>query len=113
MNARTLRLIGITGLVLAILVALDGIYMLVTNYKPDDAGSNTLHLADGTNLLIAAGLLLIISIVAFVLSRQAARRATPADTIGVTPTQTAPSSEAAVVNDEVGTHDTAQPEIQR
>ncbi len=113
MNARTLRLIGITGLVLTVLVALDGIYMLVTNYKPDDASNNILHLTDGANLLIAAGFLLIISIVAFLLSRQAARRETSADTIGATPTSTASSSATSVVNDEVGTQSTTQPEIQR
>jgi membrane protein implicated in regulation of membrane protease activity len=111
MNPRTLRLIGIVGIVLTVLVALDGIYMLATNYKPDDTSGNALHLADGTNLLIAAGLLLIISIVAFVLSRQAARRGTPSDTIGVTPAAT--PGETSAVNDEIGTQDTARPEIQR
>ncbi len=113
MNARTLRLVGIIGLVLTVLLALDGIYMLVTNYKPDDAGNNVLHLTDGTNLLIAAGLLLIISIIAFVLSRQTARREASANTIGVTPTKTAEESGTPVVNDEITTQDTAQPEIQR
>ena len=88
MNARTLRLVGIIGAVLTVLVALDAIYMLVTNYKPDDTANNTLHMSDGTTVLIAAALLLIISIIAFMLARQTARRETTTETIGATPANT-------------------------
>ena len=124
MNSQTLRRIGIAGIILTILVGLDGLYMTITNYKPDDAGSNTLHMTDGTTVLIAAALLLIISIIAFALANQTAKReregiVDTADTVGVTPTETASPSERSVVNDETvtnneaGTQGTAQPEIQR
>ncbi len=116
MNARTLRRIGIIGLILTVLVGLDSIYMFATNYKPDDAGNNTLHMTDGTTVLIAAVLLLIISIVAFVLSSQAAKQeaaAVTTDTIGATPARTETSSD--IVSEEANntTDVESTPEIQR
>ncbi len=121
MNTRTLRRIGIIGLILTLLVGLDGMYMLATNYKPDDAGSNTLHMTDGTTVLIAAALLLIVSIIAFVMASQAAKREVTSDTVGVTPTRVATAgagvNDEVVVNDETGTsdatRDATRPEIQR
>ena len=122
MNSQTLRRIGIIGLILTVLVGLDSIYMFATNYKPDDAGSNTLHMTDGTTVLIAAILLLIISIAAFALSRQTARQeaiagTTTTDTVGATPTttETPATTETAseTVSDETNVENTASPEIQR
>jgi hypothetical protein len=64
------RLIAIAGLILTVLLAIDGLFMVISNYKPDDTSSNTLHMSDGVTVLVAAGLLLIVTIVAFVLSRR-------------------------------------------
>ncbi|GLV55677.1 hypothetical protein KDH_25210 [Dictyobacter sp. S3.2.2.5] len=71
MSSVTLRRVAIAGLILTILVALDGIYMLVTNYHPDDTSNNTLHMSDGTTVLVAAAILLVVTIIAFVMSRNA------------------------------------------
>ncbi len=75
-HANLLGRIGVIGLIFTFLVGLDGMFMLVINYRSYDANYNTLHLADGTTVLIAAGLLLIISVVAFLLSIYTARRET-------------------------------------
>lgn len=79
MNPIALRRIAIAGLILTLLVAIDGIYMVASNYKPDDTSSNTLHMSDGMTVLVAAALLLIITVVAFVLSQrtQPAQVSTP------------------------------------
>lgn len=71
MKPITLRRIAIVGAILTVLVAIDGLYMVFANYKPDDTGNNgfgNFHPSDGQTVLIAAGLLLIVTIVAFVLS---------------------------------------------
>jgi Na+(H+)/acetate symporter ActP len=71
MRPITLRRIAIVGAVLTVLVAIDGLYMVFANYKPDDTSNNgfgNFHPSDGQTVLIAAGLLLIVTIVAFVLS---------------------------------------------
>ncbi len=96
MNPITLRRIAIGGAILTVLVALDAIFMIVTNYKPDDTANNTLHMSDGVTVLIAAVLLLLVTIVAFVLASRA--RATVAPTPVA---QTAP----------VGTTETVEPEV--
>ncbi|EFH81248.1 hypothetical protein [Ktedonobacter racemifer] len=70
MNPVALRRIAIAGLILTLLVAIDGIYMVVTNYNPDDTSGHMSHLSDGATVLIAAALLLIITVVAFVLSQR-------------------------------------------
>ncbi|GER92113.1 hypothetical protein KDW_62750 [Dictyobacter vulcani] len=44
MNPIFLRRLAIAGLILTVLVALDGIFMVVTNYHPDDTSNNTLHM---------------------------------------------------------------------
>ncbi|HLZ55638.1 MAG TPA: hypothetical protein VKR06_01720 [Ktedonosporobacter sp.] len=64
------RFISIAGLILTVLLAIDGLFMVISNYKPDDTSNNTLHMSDGVTVLVAAGLLLIVTIVAFVLSRR-------------------------------------------
>jgi hypothetical protein len=47
--------------------------MLFPNYHPDDTGNNgfsSFHPSDGVTVLIAALLLLIVTVIAFVLSRR-------------------------------------------
>ncbi|MBV9227885.1 MAG: hypothetical protein JOZ18_01135 [Chloroflexi bacterium] len=76
MNPVTMRRIAIAGAILAILVAIDGLFMIITNYKPDDSSSNIFHLSDGGTVLLASALLVIIAIVAFVLSNRTHSAAT-------------------------------------
>ncbi|HKF39046.1 MAG TPA: hypothetical protein VKB35_19270 [Ktedonobacteraceae bacterium] len=71
MKPITLRRIAIVGAVLTVLVAADGLYMVLANYKPGDTSANgfgNFHPSDGQTVLIAAGLLLIVTIVSFALS---------------------------------------------
>ena len=77
-----LRLLGIIGTVLTVLLAVDGIYMLVSHYNGNET-QGTLNLLDGTTVLIEAGLLLIATIIAFIMS---ARRA---NAEGIVPTPVA------------------------
>lgn len=60
------------SLVLTILVGADGIYMMARHYKPSDV--NNYNLSDGGTVVIAAVLLMMITIVAFVLGRRASQR---------------------------------------
>ena len=69
MNPVTLRRIGIAGAILTVLVAIDGIYMLVSKYNGGEV--QNYNLPDGATVLIAAGLLLIVTVVAFLLSMRA------------------------------------------
>lgn len=71
MSSTTLRRIAIITAILTVLVAIDGIYMLVTRYNQGE--TQNYNLPDGTTVLIAAGLLLVFTIVAFVLSVRAPR----------------------------------------
>ena len=74
MNPVTLRRIAIVGAILTVLVALDGLYMVLANYKPGDTSNNgflSFHPSDGQTVLIAAGLLLVVTVIAFVLSSRA------------------------------------------
>ena len=66
MSSITLRRIAIITAILTVLIAIDGIYMLVTRYNQGE--TQNFNLPDGTTVLIAAGLLLVCAIVAFVLS---------------------------------------------
>ncbi len=71
MNPLTLKRISIVGAILTVLIAIDGLYMVFTNYHPDDTGKNgfgSFHPSDGVTVLIAALLLLIVTVIAFVLS---------------------------------------------
>lgn len=54
------------SLVLTVLVGADGVYMMAAHYKPKDI--NNFHLSDGGTLVVAAILLLIVTVVAFVLA---------------------------------------------
>ena len=74
MNPVTLRRIAIVGAILTVLVAIDGLYMVLVNYKPDDTSNNgflSFHPSDGQTVLIAAGLLLVVTVIAFILSNRA------------------------------------------
>jgi hypothetical protein len=76
MSPLVLRRIAIGGAILTVLLAIDGLYMVFANYHPDDTSNNgfgAFHPSDGQTLLIAAALLLVITVVAFIL----AARATP------------------------------------
>ncbi len=67
-----LRLLAIIAGVLTVLVGIDGIYMLASHYNGDETQNFGLH--DGATVLIAAGILLVITIVAFIMSTRAANR---------------------------------------
>jgi hypothetical protein len=103
-KASELNAIGIAGLFFTFLVGLDGMFMEVINYRPDDQGSNTLHMADGTTVLIAAGLLLLISLTSFTLSILAIREQRIMDTLSIKQPETQPLSETPVITEEVATH---------
>lgn len=64
-----LRRVAIVSAILTALLALDGAYLVATNYAPDDVFNY--NLSTGGTALVAAALLLIITIVAWVLSRRA------------------------------------------
>ena len=63
-----MRRIAWISAVLTLLLAVDGLYMLTTQYNPDDVYN--FRLSSGGTMLVAAGLLLIITIIAFRQSRQ-------------------------------------------
>ena len=69
MNPVTLRRIGIAGAILTVLLAIDGIYMLVARYNDGEVANY--NLPDGATVLIAAGIVLIVTVVAFLLSMRA------------------------------------------
>jgi drug/metabolite transporter (DMT)-like permease len=74
MNPLTLKRISIVGAILTVLIAIDGLYMVFTNYHPDDTSNNgfgSFHPSDGVTVLIAALLLLIVTVIAFALSTRA------------------------------------------
>jgi drug/metabolite transporter (DMT)-like permease len=73
MNPFVLKRISLVGAILTVLIAVDGLYMIATNYHPDDTSNNGFggfHPSDGVTVLIAALLLLVVTIIAFVLSRR-------------------------------------------
>lgn len=53
-----------TSLILTILVGADGIYMLATKYQPKD--HYRFNLSDGGTMIVAAVILLIVTIIAFI-----------------------------------------------
>lgn len=58
MKPITLRRIAIVGAVLTVLVAIDGLYMVIANYKPDATSGNgfgNFHPSDGQTVLIDGG----------------------------------------------------------
>jgi uncharacterized membrane protein len=70
-----MRLLAIISAILTVLVGADAIYMIVTHYKPSD--SNNFNLSDGGTVVIAAVLLLILTIVAFVMASRQAHKVEP------------------------------------
>lgn len=70
MNPIVLKRLWISGAILTVLLALDGLYMVLSNYKPGDTANNTLHMSDGETVLIAAALMLVITIVGFLSVRR-------------------------------------------
>jgi len=85
MNPIMLRRISIIGAILTVLVAIDGLYMVFANYKPDDTANNgfaSFHPSDGQTVLIAAGLLLIVSGLAFYLSMRMSAETSKEDVKG-------------------------------
>jgi len=85
MNPIMLRRISIIGAVLTVLVAADGLFMVLANYKPDDTANNgfaSFHPSDGGTVLIAAGLLLIVSALAFYLSMRSSAGASKQEAKG-------------------------------
>ncbi len=85
-----LRLLGIIGAVLTVLLAADGIYMLVSHYNDNETAN--FNLPDGATVLIAAGILLIITVIAFVLSART-------NASGIVPTPVAPEVEVDTTSD--------------
>ena len=79
-----LRLLGIIGAVLTVLLAIDGIYMLVSSYNKGE--TQNFNLPDGATVLIAAGILLVVTIIAFVMSARA-------NAEGIVPTPVAPEGD--------------------
>ena len=67
-----LRLLAIISAVLTVLVGIDGIYMVATHY----GSTENFNLSDGWTVVIAAILLLILTIVAFVMSSRQSRATT-------------------------------------
>lgn len=63
---RNMRLIAIVSAVLAVLLAIDGIYMVVTHYNGGE--TQALNLPDGWIVIISAGILAVVAIIAAVLS---------------------------------------------
>jgi hypothetical protein len=61
-----MRLIAIISTVLAVLLAVDGIYMVVTNYKQGE--TQAFNLPDGWIIIISAGVLVVVAVIALVLS---------------------------------------------
>ena len=64
-----LQRVAIVSAILTVLLGLDGVYLVATNYAPDDTFNY--NLSSGGTVLVAAGLMLIITVAAFVLSRRA------------------------------------------
>ena len=85
-----LRLLGIIGAVLTVLLAADGIYMLVSRYNGNE--TQNFHLPDGATVLIAAGILLVVTIIAFVMSARS-------NTAGIVPTPVASGEEVDMSSD--------------
>jgi hypothetical protein len=63
-----MKRIAIISAVLTVLLGLDGIYMTVAKYKAADV--NQFKLSDGGTVIVAALILLVITIVAAVLAKR-------------------------------------------
>lgn len=67
--------IVLVGVILAVLLAADGIYMVVTNYNGGE--TQLFGLLDGWIVIISAGIVLVASLLALVLTGRPATTATP------------------------------------
>jgi hypothetical protein len=69
--------------VLSVLLFADGLYMELTNYQPGDQnaffGNPRFILSDGATVLIAAGMLLVVTVVMWVVSVRRHAHAQPED----------------------------------
>lgn len=63
-----MRRIAWISAILTLLVGADGLYMVATHYSPDN--TYNFDLSSGGTVLVAAGLLLIITMIAFIQSRR-------------------------------------------
>ena len=72
------RLIAIASTILGVLLAIDGIFMVAVKYKQGE--TQMLNLPDGWIVIISAGILFVVAIIAFVLAARSpqAARSTPA-----------------------------------
>jgi len=52
--------------IVTVLVAADGLFMTLTKYHPDDV--NGFSLSDGGTILLSAGIMAVVTIIAFVLA---------------------------------------------
>lgn len=66
--------IALAGVILAVLLAADGIYMVATNYNSGE--TQLLGLLDGWVVVISAGIVLIASLLAVVFTGRSAKTAT-------------------------------------
>lgn len=67
-----MRLIAIVSAILAVLLIADGIYMVVTKYNQGE--TQAFNLPDGWIVIISAGVLVLVAIIAFVLSTRSHSR---------------------------------------
>jgi hypothetical protein len=74
-----MKRIAIVGIILAIILAVDGIYMVATQYNGGE--TQAWNLPDGWIIIISAAALLIVSLVALVLSS----RSKTQQTVGAEP----------------------------
>ncbi|KLU60836.1 hypothetical protein CEB3_c28090 [Peptococcaceae bacterium CEB3] len=65
---KPMKRIAILSAALTVLVGLDGVYMMATHYKPKDV--NSFNLSDGGTLMVAAGLLLLVTVVSFLMAKK-------------------------------------------
>lgn len=63
-----MRALAWIGLVFTLLLGADGIYMVATNYQPDDHGR--FNLSDGGTVLVAAAILFIVTLIAFIAAKK-------------------------------------------
>lgn len=82
-----MRRIGIIGIILAVLLAADGIFMVATQYNGGE--TQAWNLPDGWIIIISAAVLLVASILATVLPSRSQRAAStkPVARPGVEPEQ--------------------------
>ena len=72
------RLIAIASAILGVLLTIDGAFMVATHYNQGE--TQMLNLPDGWIVIISAGILYVVAIIAFVLAARSpqAARSTPA-----------------------------------